>query len=113
MGGGPRRDRRRRARRLPGRTGEHVTVLLGAANTDDAEFGDADEVVLRPRVRTGTSRSAAESTVASAHTSPAWSCASRCGNGTGGIPDYALKPGHQLTYTAGIRSIEHFPMVLG
>ena len=29
------------------------------------------------------------------------------------IPEYAVKPGHQLSYTTGIRSIDHFPMVLG
>ena len=28
-------------------------------------------------------------------------------------PDYSLKPGHQLAYTTGIRSVDHFPMVLG
>ena len=28
------------------------------------------------------------------------------------IPDYAVAEGHQLEYTAGIRSIDDFPMVL-
>jgi len=26
------------------------------------------------------------------------------------IPDYEVEPGHTLVYTAGIRSIEHFPL---
>ena len=28
-------------------------------------------------------------------------------------PDYAVAEGHELQYTPAIRSIEHFPMVLG
>jgi len=28
-------------------------------------------------------------------------------------PDYSLKPGVDLAYTDGVRSIEHFPMLLG
>jgi cytochrome P450 len=27
--------------------------------------------------------------------------------------DYSVKPGHRLAYTTGIRSIDHFPMILG
>jgi hypothetical protein len=27
------------------------------------------------------------------------------------IPEYAVAAGHSLDYTAGIRSIDHFPMV--
>jgi hypothetical protein len=29
------------------------------------------------------------------------------------FPDYSIKPGHTLSYTPGVRSIDHFPMILG
>jgi hypothetical protein len=44
-------------------------------------------------------------TAAWGQTSLAWNCESR-------IPEYSIPEGHTLVYTSGIRSIEHFPMVL-
>ena len=62
--------------------GERVSPLLGAANTDPAEFPDP-ELVTSAATRTDIAPSAAARTAASVRTWPAWSCGWRCGNSTG------------------------------
>jgi cytochrome P450 len=96
----------------PIRKGEHVMVLLGSANTDEAEFGDADEVRFdRDENRhlafgggihrcLGSHLARLELRVALRE----WHAR---------LPDYHVKPGVQLDYTPGIRSLDTFPMVLG
>lgn len=92
--------------------GQHVSVLLGAANTDDAEFGDGDEVrfdrdVNRHLAFGGGVHRCLGSHLARLELRVALREWHRR------IPHYSVKDGHQLSYTAGIRSIDHFPMVLG
>ncbi|HYZ99283.1 MAG TPA: cytochrome P450 [Acidimicrobiales bacterium] len=92
--------------------GDHVSVLIGSANTDDSEFGDGDEVRfdrdpnrhlafgggIHRCLGSHLARQELRVTLREWHRR---------------IPDYSIKPGHTLDYTTGIRSIHHFPMVLG
>jgi cytochrome P450 len=96
----------------PIRRGDHVSVLIGSANTDDSEFGDGDEVRfdrdpnrhlafgggIHRCLGSHLARQELRVTLREWHRR---------------IPDYSIKPGHTLDYTTGIRSIYHFPMVLG
>ena len=92
--------------------GQHVSVLLGAANTDDAEFGDGDEV----RFDRDTNRHLAfgggvHRCLGSHLARLELRVALREWHRR--LPNYSVKEGHELSYTTGIRSIEHFPMILG
>lgn len=93
----------------PIRQGEMVMVMLGSANTDEAEFGDADEVrfdrdVNRHLAFGGGIHRCLGSHLARLELRVAlreWHLR---------IPDYSLPEGHRLEYTPAIRSIEHFPL---
>ncbi|HEV7758195.1 MAG TPA: cytochrome P450 [Acidimicrobiales bacterium] len=96
----------------PIKAGQQVSVLLGAANTDDAEFGDGDAVLLdrdtnRHLAFGGGVHRCLGSHLARLELRVALREWHRR------IPDYAVADGHQLSYTTGIRSIDHFPLVLG
>jgi cytochrome P450 len=96
----------------PIKAGQHVSVLLGSANTDDAEFGDGDVVRFdrepnRHLAFGGGIHRCLGSHLARQELRVALREWHRR------IPDYSVKPGEQLSYTTGIRSIDHFPMVLG
>ena len=96
----------------PIKAGQLVSVLLGAANTDDAEFGDGDEVRLdrdanRHLAFGGGVHRCLGSHLARLELRVALREWHRR------IPEYAIAEGHHLDYTTGIRSIDHFPMVLG
>jgi cytochrome P450 len=96
----------------PIKAGQQVSVLLGAANTDDAEFGDGDAVRLdrdanRHLAFGGGVHRCLGSHLARLELRVALREWHRR------IPDYALAEGHELRYTTGIRSVDHFPMVLG
>jgi len=94
----------------PVHKGDAVMILLGSANTDEAELPDAFEVDLgRTENRhiafgggihrclgSHLARLELRVTLREFHRR---------------IPDYALKPGTELLYTPGIRSIEHLPLV--
>ena len=92
--------------------GEQVMALLGAANVDDAEFSDSESLVLGPRY---------ESTPCFWGWDPPMSRITPCSTRVRlalqewhrRIPEYRLKPGVELNYTAGIRTIDTFPMILG
>jgi cytochrome P450 len=96
----------------PIRQGQLVSVLLGSANTDDAEFGDGDVVRLdrdpnRHLAFGGGIHRCLGSHLARQELRIAleeWHAR---------YPDYSVAPDHTLEYTNGIRSIDHFPMVLG
>ncbi len=96
----------------PIKAGQHVFVMLGSANTDDTEFGDGDEVRFdrdpnRHLAFGGGIHRCLGSHLARQELRVAlreWHRRYR---------DYGVKPGHTLSYTTGIRSIDHFPMVLG
>jgi cytochrome P450 len=89
-----------------------VNVLIGSANTDDAEFGDGDEVRFdrdpnRHLAFGGGIHRCLGSHLARHELRVALREWHRR------FPDYSIKPGHALSYTPGVRSIDHFPMILG
>ncbi len=93
----------------PVHAGDQIMIMIGSANTDEAEFPDADEVRFDREVNRhiafgggihrclGSNLARLELRVALRE----WHKR---------IPDYEVAPDHTLVYTAGIRSIEHFPM---
>jgi cytochrome P450 len=92
--------------------GQHVNVLIGSANTDDAEFGDGDEVRFdrdpnRHLAFGGGIHRCLGSHLARHELRVALREWHRR------FPDYSIKPGHTLSYTPGVRSIDHFHMILG
>ena len=92
--------------------GQSVSVLLGSANTDDAEFGDGDEVRLdRDPNRHLAFGGGVHRCLGSHLARQELRVALRVWHSR--IPDYSIKPGAPLQYTTGIRSIDHFPMLLG
>ena len=96
----------------PIKAGQHVGVLIGSANTDDAEFGDGDDVRFdrdpnRHLAFGGGIHRCLGSHLARHELRVALREWHRR------YPDYSIKPGHTLSYTPGVRSIDHFPMILG
>ena len=92
--------------------GEQVMGLLGAANVDEAEFSEP-EVLDWDR---GTNRHLAfgggiHRCLGSHLARLELRVALREWHGR--IPDYRIKPGVELNYTAGIRTLDSFPMLLG
>ncbi len=96
----------------PVKAGQLVTLLLGSANTDDVEFGDGDTVRFdrepnRHLAFGGGIHRCLGSHLARQELRVAlreWHKRH---------PDYSIRPGEELSYTTGIRSIDRFPMVLG
>lgn len=96
----------------PIKKGTVVTLLLGSANTDDSEFGDGDAVRFdrdpnRHLAFGGGIHRCLGSHLARQELRVAvreWHKRH---------PDYRVKPGVELAYTLGIRSVDYFPMVLG
>jgi cytochrome P450 len=84
-------------------------IMIGSANTDEAEFPDADEVRFDREVNRhlafgggihrclGSNLARMELRVALRE----WHKR---------IPEYEIKDGQTLEYTSGIRSIDYFPM---
>jgi cytochrome P450 len=96
----------------PIRAGQHVSVLLGSANTDDDEFGDGDEVRLdRDPNRHLAFGGGVHRCLGSHLARQELRVALRVWHRR--IPDYSIAPGAQLQYTTGIRSVDRFPMRLG
>ena len=93
----------------PVHAGDQVMVMIGSANTDEAEFPDGDTVRfdrdVNPHIAfgggihrcLGSHLARLELRVALRE----WHKR---------IPEYEVEPGHTLVYTPGIRSIDHFPM---
>jgi cytochrome P450 len=90
--------------------GELVTLLLGASNTDDEEFGNAADVDLaRERNRHlafggGTHRCLGSHLARMELRVALEEWHKR-------IPDYEIKPGETPTYSAGIREVQYLPIV--
>ena len=92
--------------------GQLVTLLIGSGNTDDEEFGDGDAVRFdrdpnRHQAFGGGIHRCLGSHLARQELRVALREWHRR------HAEYAVKPGAELSYTAGIRSIDTFPMVLG
>lgn len=90
--------------------GERVSPLLGAANTDPAEFPDPEIVDFtrspnRHRAFGGGPHRCLGSHLARMELRVALREFHRR------IPDYEIRPGTQLTYTAALRSVESLPLV--
>ncbi|HXZ61146.1 MAG TPA: cytochrome P450, partial [Acidimicrobiales bacterium] len=93
----------------PIHAGDQVMVMIGSANTDEAEFPDADHVRFDREVNRhvafgGGIHRCLGSNLARLELRTALREWHRR------IPDYEVEPGHTLLYTGGIRSIEHFPL---
>lgn len=90
--------------------GTRVTVLIGSANTDSAEFDDADTVDFRREGNRhlafgGGIHRCLGSHLARLELRVALEELHRR------IPDYALSPGTELEYTEALRTVEHLPLV--
>ncbi|HET6965551.1 MAG TPA: cytochrome P450 [Acidimicrobiales bacterium] len=96
----------------PIKAGDQVTVLLGSGNTDDTEFGDGDVVRFdRDPNRHMAFGGGIHRCLGSHLARQELRVALREWHKR--YPDYHVKPGVTLDYTSGIRSIDHFPLVLG
>jgi cytochrome P450 len=96
----------------PVASGEHVMAIIGAANVDDTEVPDAgvvrwDRDANRHLAFGGGVHRCLGSHLARLELRVALREWHRR------IPDYCVKPGVELDYTAGIRTLQRFPMVLG
>jgi cytochrome P450 len=92
--------------------GEHVMALLGAANVDEAEFPEAgaltwDRATNRHLAFGGGIHRCLGSHLARLELRVALREWHRR------VPEYGVKPGVALQYTAGIRTLDTFPMILG
>jgi cytochrome P450 len=92
--------------------GEQVMSLVGAANVDEGEFADASALVWdrennRHLAFGGGIHRCLGSHLARLELRVALTEWHRR------IPDYRIKPGVELNYTAGIRTLDCFPMLLG
>jgi cytochrome P450 len=92
--------------------GDHVMAIVGAANVDTTEVADAGEVrwdreANRHLAFGGGVHRCLGSHLARLELRVALREWHRR------IPDYAIKPGVELEFTAGIRTLASFPMVLG
>ena len=87
-----------------------VMVMLGSANTDEAEFGDADSVRFDREVNRHLAFGGGVHRCLGSHLArQELRIALREWHRR--IPEYSVLDGHTLVYTPAIRSIEHFPMV--
>ena len=93
----------------PIRKGDHAIVTIGSANCDEAEFEDADEVRFDREVNRHIAFGGGVHRCLGSHLARLeLRVALREWHKR--IPDYEVEPDHELVYTTGIRSIDHFPM---
>jgi cytochrome P450 len=95
----------------PVHAGDQLMVMIGSANTDQAEFPDGDIVRFDREVNPHIAFGGGIHRCLGSHLARLeLRVALREWHKR--IPDYEVEPGHTLVYTAGIRSIDHFPMRL-
>jgi cytochrome P450 len=89
--------------------GDHAIVVIGSANTDEAEFPDAHEVRFDREVNRHIAFGGGVHRCLGSHLARLeLRVALREWHKR--IPDYEIEPGTELVYTTGIRSIDYFPM---
>jgi cytochrome P450 len=94
------------------REGEQVMALLGAANVDEAEFADAGTLVWNRSANRHLAFGGGIHRCLGSHLARLeLRIALREWHRR--IPEYRTKPGVELNYTAGIRTLDRFPMLLG
>ncbi len=92
--------------------GEHVTVLLGSANTDENAFPNANQVDFERRPNPhlafgGGPHRCLGSHLARAELGVAFREIHRR------IPEYRIKPGEKPSYAIAIREVQYLPLVFG
>jgi cytochrome P450 len=93
----------------PVRQGDHAIVVIGSANTDEAEFPDAHEVRFDREVNRHIAFGGGIHRCLGSHLARLeLRVALREWHKR--IPDYEVEADHTLVYTTGIRSIEHLPL---
>jgi cytochrome P450 len=93
----------------PVKSGDQVMIMIGSANTDEAEFSDADEVRFDREVNRHIAFGGGIHRCLGSHLARLeLRVALREWHKR--IPDYQIVPGHTLAYTPGLRSIDYFPM---
>jgi cytochrome P450 len=91
--------------------GDNVMVMLGSVNTDEADLADADVVRFDRDTNRHVAFGAGVHRCLGSHLArQELRVAVREWHRR--IPEYALVEGHTLSYTGGIRSVDHFPMTL-
>jgi cytochrome P450 len=93
----------------PVHKGDHAIVVIGSANTDEAEFPDAHEVRFDREVNRHIAFGGGVHRCLGSHLARLeLRVALREWHKR--IPDYEIEPDTELVYTTGIRSIDYFPM---
>jgi cytochrome P450 len=93
----------------PVHKGDHAIVVIGSANTDEAEFPDAHEVRFDREVNRHIAFGGGVHRCLGSHLARLeLRVALREWHKR--IPEYEIEPDHELVYTTGIRSIDYFPM---
>ena len=93
----------------PVHKGDHAIVVIGSANTDEAEFPDAHEVRFDREVNRHIAFGGGIHRCLGSHLARLeLRVALREWHKR--IPEYEIEPDHELVYTTGIRSIDYFPM---
>lgn len=96
----------------PIKEGEHVMALIGAANLDDDEFPEANAVRFDREPNRHIAFGGGVHRCLGSHLARLeLRVALREWHRR--IPDYSIKPGVELDYSPGIRSLDSFPMLLG
>jgi cytochrome P450 len=89
--------------------GDQIMIMIGSANTDEAEFPDADVVRFDREVNRHLAFGGGIHRCLGSHLAR-MELRVALREWHKRIPEYEIEPGQTLEYTAGIRSIDHFPM---
>jgi cytochrome P450 len=89
--------------------GDQVMIMIGSANTDEAEFPDADVVRFDREINRHLAFGGGIHRCLGSHLAR-MELRVALREWHKRIPEYEIEAGHTLEYTAGIRSIDHFPM---
>jgi len=89
--------------------GDQIMVMIGSANTDEAEFPDGDVVRFDREVNPHIAFGGGIHRCLGSHLAR-MELRVALREWHRRIPEYGIEPGHTLVYTPGIRSIDTFPM---